>query len=527
MSRGPRIPEVCGALLAEPAVAALGSFVHGASAVARERWSTAPAEARLDWESGRVELLTAAHAETREAGGEVLPTSDATGPVLVTGHQPALYHGGVWLKNFIVDAVCRASGLVGVNVTVDADLATPEVMLPVLEGQRWRRVPVALPEIGSGLPWSSQPPLTPAGWRALVGVLRGKLASTLRDTVDAFADCVQAAPAVARARTLAESLSRARRAWEGVSGAPSYLELPLSAMCATHRFRTFVASVLVRLPEFWHIHNECLARYRQVHRIRTGAHPVPDLRRRDDLWETPFWCIHPDGGRAGLFLERCRTSWKVMSRDAVLGVLADAEPDDWPLALSDMLARGRMALRPRALTLTMFVRRALADVFLHGVGGARYEPLGDEISTGFFGTAAAPWAVASGSLCVWGHDGATTDVAGETAREVKRYLRDLQHNPQRFAPHDDLLAARKRALVIALAAARGVEKRRLNDELDGVDAALRQQLAPLRAELVRRRAEAEERDGSRAALHWRGYPFPLLRPERLRARVEEALEEAR
>ncbi len=52
--------------------------------------------------------------------------------------------------------------------------------------------------------------------------------------------------------------------------------------------------------------------------------------------------------------------------------------------LHDLPARG-IRLRTRALTTTMFSRFLLGDLFIHGIGGAKYDELGNEISSRFFG----------------------------------------------------------------------------------------------------------------------------------------------
>ena len=41
-------------------------------------------------------------------------------------------------------------------------------------------------------------------------------------------------------------------------------------------------------------------------------------------------------------------------------------------------------LRPRALTTTMYLRLAMGDLFLHGIGGAKYDQLTDRIIEHFF-----------------------------------------------------------------------------------------------------------------------------------------------
>lgn len=518
-----RIPEACGRLAASPPLPSLGAFVCQASSDGADRRRAGPCAEREAWARGRRELLALAHAQTvRGDEAPVLPV-DPSVPVLVTGHQPELYHPGVWVKGIIVDALCRASGFVGVNLTVDGDLASRVVDVPALSDGQWRRARVTLPGIHAGLPWSSQAPLDGDGWRALIDVLRQSLAPALHEVLGDFAACVAAARGVREARTLAESLLWARRAWEGESGAPRYFELPVSAMCDTLAFHAFAASLLARLPDLWQVHNDCLADYRRRNHVRTGAHPVPDLRRRDALWETPFWCLHRDGTRAGLFLEREAAGWQVRSKALAFGLLPGKAVDEWPLRLRAMLAEMGAALRPRALTLTLFTRRVLADVFLHGVGGARYERLGDEIAARFFGAAPSPWAVASASVCVVEHDGAGAQVDAETARDLRRRLRDMHYNPQRFASPEDPLVARKQALVAAMASASGSDKRHLNHELDQIDADLRARAAPARAAVAARLAAIELAEASRAALHWRGYPFVLFRPERVRRLVGAAL----
>ena len=46
----------------------------------------------------------------------------STTPLVVTGHQPELFHPGVWVKNFATAAIARAHGGLGLNLIVDNDL---------------------------------------------------------------------------------------------------------------------------------------------------------------------------------------------------------------------------------------------------------------------------------------------------------------------------------------------------------------------------------------------------------------------
>lgn len=43
-------------------------------------------------------------------------------PLVVTGHQPELFHPGVWVKNFAASAIARSCGGIALNLIVDNDI---------------------------------------------------------------------------------------------------------------------------------------------------------------------------------------------------------------------------------------------------------------------------------------------------------------------------------------------------------------------------------------------------------------------
>jgi hypothetical protein len=76
----------------------------------------------------------------------------------------------------------------------------------------------------------------------------------------------------------------------------------------------------------------------------------------------------------------------------------------------------------------MFARLLLGDLFLHGIGGAKYDELGDEIIRGFFGLAAPPYLTLSMTLWLDLHP---APAARERLDRLDRTLRDLTYNPDR------------------------------------------------------------------------------------------------
>ena len=172
--------------------------------------------------------------------------------------------------------------------------------------------------------------------------------------------------------SLAEALAAARHALEAYVDLAN-LELPVSRLADTEAFRLFAAEVLRRREELWAAYNASLAEYRRAYRERSPAQPVPDLARDGPRLELPLWVW-----RAG---QPRRHLWAELLTDGGLALFANSEPVGRvaaaDLATADATAARLAALRqegwkvrPRALTMTLFVRLAVGDAFIHGLGGA-------------------------------------------------------------------------------------------------------------------------------------------------------------
>jgi hypothetical protein len=103
-------------------------------------------------------------------------------------------------------------------------------------------------------------------------------------------------------------------------------------------------------------------------------------------------------------------------------------------AVQDVLcACASWRLRPRALALTMWARLFLADLFIHGIGGAKYDRITDVLIEDYFGVAPPAMACVSATLHLGlPNQGVTNSRLGAMRRE----LRDFRWNPQRRLPAD-------------------------------------------------------------------------------------------
>jgi hypothetical protein len=102
-------------------------------------------------------------------------------------------------------------------------------------------------------------------------------------------------------------------------------------------------------------------------------------------------------------------------------------------------------IRPRALTLTLWARLLVCDLFVHGIGGAKYDRINDGIFHRYYGCEPPPYACVSATLRLpLPH----FPVGPDLAIEAQRRRRDVTYNPQKHVngPPADWLAERARLI---------------------------------------------------------------------------------
>jgi hypothetical protein len=158
------------------------------------------------------------------------------------------------------------------------------------------------------------------------------------------------------------------------------------------------------------------------------------------------------------------------------------------------LADHSVRLRTRALTTTLFSRFMLGDIFVHGIGGAKYDELGDEIARRFFGI--EPPSFLTASMTLWLGVPAGEATPYDLAR-INRNLRDLRFKPERYLSEQatgeirSLIEAKQDAIAVPVTTrrerkARRLAIRRLNDAMQPWVRAVNDDLQTQRGETLRR-----------------------------------------
>ena len=263
------------------------------------------------------EVMVAACNFLRRHGLDVPGTAPCSGdsvitPLVITGHQPELFHPGVWVKNFATAALARAHGGLGLNLIVDNDLPkSASIRVPRVGKDR---IHSAGSSSISGRvrcrTRTSRSMTRPCSPRLAIACGRSlAVSSPIRSSMISGLRAVRQAKSQ---RTLGMRIALARRELESHWGV-SNLEIPLSEVCQTEGFFWFASHLLAHLPRFQQIHNAALAEYRAVYGIRSKNHPVSALGVQGEWREAPFWVWRQGQPRRRPLLVRQRPRHDVLT----------------------------------------------------------------------------------------------------------------------------------------------------------------------------------------------------------------------
>jgi hypothetical protein len=329
----------------------------------------------LTWQARR-DLIAAAVNHTRQYRDVAAPP-DPAAPVLMAGHQPELFHAGVWFKNCFLASLATEHQATAINLIIDNDTVdSPTIRVP--SGSRASPLveTVAMDASAEGIPFEQRTIMDPALFESFAERVGEALQPWIAEPL--VGELWRHARAARQESfNLGQVLARARHALEGQWGLNT-LEVPLSTVVAQPSFRCFALARLWNADDLRRDYNSALQEYRAVNHIRSRAQPVPDLATDGEWCETPFWIwTNEQPLRKRLFVRHIGDMLQLTDRQALtLDLPAD---EDQQLEIWVAWEQRGVKIRPRALMTTMYARLTLSDLFVHGIGGAKYDEVTDAI----------------------------------------------------------------------------------------------------------------------------------------------------
>ena len=286
---------------------------------------------------------------------------DATQPIVMSGHQPVIYHSGLLEKVVRLESLAQTTGAIPINVSIDTD-----------EGDGGR---VLWPAVcGEDVTLKSQTVGTSAALFKDQRVRGAQEVSAIFQEVQRDLNesgRAELVPCIERVRHSYEALSEesivdANAIVRLVMTKGRYLELPLSRIIELPTSRTFITVLLRDNERFVSMYNSTLEAYRRDHNIKNVANPFPNMVVDENSIEVPFWRVD-SGSRAPVKLQK--------------GLTQGADE------------KGMVA--PRGSIVTLLLRGLCSDLFIHGLGGAKYDRFVDSFALAYWGISLPPFVVAS------------------------------------------------------------------------------------------------------------------------------------
>lgn len=466
-------------------------------------------------QQARRDLLAAA-VEYTSAYRHVPQLASSEPPLLLTGHQAELFHPGVWFKNFMLDRLAAARQGVGIHLVIDTDgTPAPSIRVPTGSTSTPRVENIAYDKPGPRSAVELRRVLDEAVFRSFGERAAGAIAPLVDEPIVRrwWPTVVKAA-----ARTsgnLGLAIAQARHTLEAAWGLET-LELPMSRCCGLPAFYQFAAWMLLHAAAVRDAYNAALAAYRQAHGLRNAAQPMPDLTADDDWLETPFWIYREDApARRAVFARRVGDELQLTNRgdwEVALSI------NDMPAGLEQLAQRG-LKLRTRALSTTLLARLLLGDLFLHGIGGAKYDEVTDDLARRLWGCPPPPYLTLSATLKLPIEHPEVTEADLAT---LQSSLRDIHWHPETWLPNDPspaaLAAAKQKARWVATSKTPDNASER-HQQIAASNATLREEVACVAEQLADQQARATQQHRAGLLLDSREYAFCLFPADNLRARM--------
>lgn len=431
------------------------------------------------------------------------------GPIIMTGHQPTLYHPGVWFKNFLADRIASRAQGIAINVIIDNDVA-PAPSISAITGTPGdpRPTRIAYDQPGQRVAWE----MTHVG---SMETLRS-FAERVEKTMEPFVAnpligqfWPQVIQGVEAGKSLGLAFSAARNSLEQSFGL-QVLDVPLSQLCQTQWFCRVIGFTFANARDYRRIYNQSVQQYRDVHKIRSTSHPVPNLGEDENWVEVPFWVwTKENASRRGLWVSE--SSRRLVLTDRAGWQIELAYDHDLPTRLQELTSQG-IYIRPRALMTTTILRLVASDLFIHGIGGAKYDQVTDEINRQLIGFEPPEFvtATATAQLPI-----DTISVRDDDLQTIDARIRDAEFNPERTIdggmeddPHWQSLLKQKSSLLANVP--NFPEKRSWHRQLEDVNSKLRMQITEPVARLRIERARIASQLYQKQLLRSREYSLLLF-----------------
>ncbi len=446
-------------------------------------------------------------------------TYNAETAIIQTGHAPILVHPGILIKYSLVSKLAKQIKGIGLNLIVDSEVCRDHLLsVPHIHGSQstLERVPyipntdnIAFEEMRH----VDLNQLKELKKRSMLSIHNAEMRHTFSEFMDILIKLHN------EIQNIRDLFTFSRHAYTQRFDINN-LELPLSLLCKTEPFYEFLLHIAQKIIPFSDIYNSSLNRYRKQRKIRSKANPLPNLEREGDTIELPFWIWGKSSPRERLFASLgTENRMRLLYRKEIMAELnfsASGNSSENLGKLKSICVAG-LKIRPRAIINTLFARMFVSDLFVHGIGGAKYDQLTDEIIEKFYRIEPPSYATISATLHLPFDQ---YHVSQKDVEGLRDLIKDMNSHPENYstneaisAPSIQSLVSEKRKLILTEMRNRD-DKRRAYKRLKELNILMKEKISPLIVEKKKELVSLEEKLRYNSIVTMREYPFCIY-PEKI------------
>lgn len=431
-------------------------------------------------------------------------------PVIGTGHQATWHHCGILAKDIVSEAFSRSLKSTNVHIVLDHDIQDSLINLPISDKTNdspnsftpEAKIPLEFRDFNTGLVDISKYPQNAfcRRWK--------------KDNILAKASEKASFP---DATTYLQGILKSRL---GIK--PLYL--PVSKICQTRAFEIFLANILRNSDNFIQIYNNAILNLSRHN--SNVARSIKTLQTRDgNRINLPFWISTSTGKRHNCWITSNKHMQNIYAdNEYVCKFISDKN------ILKEISSQGYY-IRPKAITLMLFLRLYLFDWFIHGIGGGKYETITDYILKHFYNEKNTYYGVVSLTSTLL----EDKNLLCQSNKKVEKLIslsRKMRSNPERFhtpkAPSDHFkqLKLNKQMAINALndSDATKAHKGLLFKEINSINSKLLSYISDKYADVLSELNEERSVKSQLEISDRRDYFFGLFPEERLANIVNGTLE---
>ncbi len=381
------VPEEAGCIFTRP------DFKNWPSLLRKNRDLLAAIDNR---NTSRSELFNIAAEYTHRMGLSVPHLKSAAEDIIVTGHQPNWHHCGIFAKNIVTDRFARQTCGIAVQLVLDHDICNTSMSLPEFDNNvflRFKTIP--LEQKQQNIPLESRPVFSKEQIRKFID----SVSTISKDSFCCYIWCQNLLHIIENARScrsaadiITQLQARLNRAF-GLE----IIYLPVSLMSQSNSFIDFVCSVICDAVSFARIYNKAIKNKREAYNLKPNQ-TIRSLTTDylNNIIEIPFWLVSKASKRASLYVSLDDKSLRIGTADNVAGAIDSS--GNKKQQLLKILGKNKCVIRPKAVTLTLFTRLYLADLFVHGTGAANYEYITDYLIRDYYKISKLGFGVATATM---------------------------------------------------------------------------------------------------------------------------------